>query len=125
MLQAGTSVAVTPGGWHEAQYSNTYNLVLQKRRGFVRIAADSGAALVPVLCLGEHCVVATAATVNSNRGGCVLNFLRAWRPVHQRVVFGRPIVMLDGERIEQFHERYIDALLTLGRDHGITLNVVQ
>lgn len=123
MLQAGTSVAVTPGGWHEAQYNNTYNIVLQKRRGFVKIAADCGAALVPVLCLGEHCVVAAAG--NSTRSGCILSFLRAWRPVHQRVVFGRPIVLLEGESIEQFHWRYIDALLALGRDHGITLNIVE
>lgn len=53
-LQGGTSVAITPGGWAESRYTQSYKLVLKRRRGFVALAAETGAALVPVLACGEQ-----------------------------------------------------------------------
>jgi hypothetical protein len=41
-LLSGTSVAVTPGGWPEAKYLQSYSLVLQRRKGFVALAAETG-----------------------------------------------------------------------------------
>jgi hypothetical protein len=41
-LLSGTSVAITPGGWAEAGYLQSYRLVLQRRKGFVALAAQTG-----------------------------------------------------------------------------------
>jgi len=52
----GNAVAVVVGGADEAQVCepHTIQLVLQKRKGFVREALISGAALVPTLAFGEN-----------------------------------------------------------------------
>jgi 1-acyl-sn-glycerol-3-phosphate acyltransferase len=44
------------GGTAESLYvrPHTMDLVLKRRKGFVRIAAETGASLVPVICFGEN-----------------------------------------------------------------------
>jgi hypothetical protein len=59
-LQGGTSVAITPGGWAESLYVQSYKLVLKRRRGFVALAAETGAVLVPVLACGEQDIAGPA-----------------------------------------------------------------
>lgn len=61
-----TSVALCPGGWDEGRYAMTDKVVLSKRRGFLRLAITSRAALVPVLAGGEAKVAKNMAL------GCLL-----------------------------------------------------
>lgn len=85
-LTQNCSVAITPGGWREGKLHGSYQLVLKARKGFVQLAQETGAALVPVLCLGEQ-EVATAPTAN----GPLLwayRFLTTFRPSPVKVVFG-------------------------------------
>ena len=52
----GQSIMLAIGGATESLYAGpgTYDLVLQRRKGFVRIALQTGASLVPVLNFGEN-----------------------------------------------------------------------
>lgn len=48
-LLAGTSIAITPGGFREPTHTGQYQLLIkERRRGFVSLALETGAALVPV-----------------------------------------------------------------------------
>jgi hypothetical protein len=85
-LREGTSLAVTPGGWKEGQFFGSYKLVLKGRRGFVELAQQSGALLVPVLCLGEQ-DVATAPAPGRLLWG--YRFLQTYRPHPVKIVFGK------------------------------------
>lgn len=51
----GSSVFLLPGGASEAlkSFPGTMDLILNKRKGFIRIALRSGAHLVPVIAFGE------------------------------------------------------------------------
>jgi len=53
--KAGTSVLLIPGGASEALKSQPghYDLIIKKRKGFVRMALQTGASLVPVMAFGE------------------------------------------------------------------------
>lgn len=85
-LRAGRSVAVTPGGWREARYHGTYKLLLRQRKGFLQVAQETGALLVPVLCLGEQ-DIATMPTTSPLMWA--YRFLQAFRPHPVQVVFGQ------------------------------------
>lgn len=49
-------IALIPGGLAEARYAypNDYRCALKKRRGFIRIALETGASLVPAISFGEN-----------------------------------------------------------------------
>lgn len=83
-LQAGTSVAVTPGGWRDSDHLQTYNIVLKRRQGFVQLAAETGAQLVPVLCLGEQELVGPPEP-----GYKLIKWVIPPRPMPIHVVFGK------------------------------------
>lgn len=53
---AGNAVALIAGGAREAMafVPNTYKCAISKRRGFVRIAMQTGSSLVPVISFGEN-----------------------------------------------------------------------
>jgi hypothetical protein len=63
MLRAGTSVVLVPGGLAEAweSRSDAETLVLLQRKGFVRAALATGAALVPIYCFGARLARSGAA----------------------------------------------------------------
>ena len=87
-LSAGRSLAVTPGGWREGEFFGSYKLVVKQRRGFVQLAQQSGAMLVPVLCLGEQDI----AIMPAGAPGWLLwfyRFLQTFRPHLVKVVFGK------------------------------------
>jgi len=56
LLRKRHSIALAPGGAKESLecVPNTMRLILQKRRGFAKLALQTGAALVPVLGFGEN-----------------------------------------------------------------------
>mmetsp|Transcript_15516 Transcript_15516/g.32339 ORF Transcript_15516/g.32339 Transcript_15516/m.32339 type:complete len:228 (+) Transcript_15516:2-685(+) len=62
-LTAGTSVMLVVGGGREAMLTRpgTMDVVLQTRKGFVKIALETGASLVPVIGFGETSCYALAA----------------------------------------------------------------
>ena len=55
-LHSGGSVALWPGGASEAGYGapNRADLVLRQRRGFLELALEHGASLVPVYTFGDE-----------------------------------------------------------------------
>jgi len=85
-LASGCSIAITPGGWKEGRLFGSYQLVLKQRRGFLQLAQEAGALLVPVLCLGEQ-EVATAP-VNGPLPW-VYRLFTFFRPRPVKVVFGQ------------------------------------
>lgn len=72
--QAPTSVCIPIGGFREAAHLGTYGVVTACRRGFARLALASGAALVPVIGVGEP-LIACPAPANK-----LLLFLKAMLP---------------------------------------------
>jgi hypothetical protein len=58
-----TSIALCPGGWAEARFARTHKVLLSKRLGFVRLAVETGAQLVPVLGIGEERVGGAGANM--------------------------------------------------------------
>lgn len=84
-LQSGCSVAITPGGWREGRFHGSYQLLLKERRGFVQLAQETGAALVPVLCLGEQ----DAARAPSVGPLWACRLLTTFRPSPVKVAFGQ------------------------------------
>ncbi|GKZ79696.1 diacylglycerol O-acyltransferase 2 [Aspergillus niger] len=56
LARAGQAIIICIGGAREARYAkpNTMDLVLNVRRGFVRVAVQTGADLVPVMAFGEN-----------------------------------------------------------------------
>lgn len=53
---SGSAILLAVGGANESLYSSpgTYDLVLRKRKGFVKLALETGASLVPVIAFGEN-----------------------------------------------------------------------
>ncbi|GBF98241.1 hypothetical protein Rsub_11061 [Raphidocelis subcapitata] len=109
-----TSVAICPGGWAEARHMGSYRLVIRRRLGFARLASEAGAALVPVLGVGEPEV-----TGEGGPGAVAL------RPRSLRVVFGDPVAPLPGEPPAALHARYLAALSALAARHGVPIEMAE
>ncbi|PYH55484.1 DAGAT-domain-containing protein, partial [Aspergillus niger CBS 101883] len=124
LARAGQAITICIGGAREARYANpnTMDLVLNVRRGFVRVAAQTGADLVPVMAFGEN-ELFDVGTVDEEvvKGRAWVGWvLRAWyavtgkkvrwvggrwglivpyrRPVN--VVVGRVIAVREGRGVE-------------------------
>jgi hypothetical protein len=95
--------------------------VLKKRKGFVKLAHETGALLVPVLGVGEP------KTIKGAYGPLCLagKFFNPSRVNPIKVVFGSPVCVLAGEGLEDTHKRYVEALLALGKEQGVHLDVVE
>ena len=67
LLDEGMSLMLVPGGATEALYAKprANTLVLNKRKGFVRLAIQSGASLVPAYSFGENDMFDQFAVDNS------------------------------------------------------------
>jgi len=86
----------------------------------VTLAAETGAQLVPVLCLGEQHVAGPASLFY-----WWVKYLVSTRPLPVKVVFGPALAAREGESAVQLHARYVEALLALGKQHGVQLKVVE
>ncbi|KAM7539175.1 hypothetical protein Aperf_G00000051539 [Anoplocephala perfoliata] len=133
--KSGNMVAVSVGGAREALESRpgNYNLVLSQRRGFFRLALETGSYLVPSIGFGETNMYDQVANPESS----VLRKLQVWftriftvaptlyystriipyrRPIF--VVVGRPIMCKrianpTGEEVNQLREEYKGQLVQM------------
>lgn len=121
-LTNGYSLALVPGGATEALYAGPgrNTLVLRKRKGFIRLAIETGAHLVPVYSFGENDCYSQMASVFPFMRKVQAKFQSVFglslpivtniipRRVKITTVFGQPIPVT---RNENPSEAEIDALL--------------
>ncbi|KAI8823078.1 putative diacylglycerol acyltransferase type 2b [Fimicolochytrium jonesii] len=136
----GWSAMVVIGGADEAllAYPGTSDLILNQRKGFVKIAVQTGAALVPVFTFGENDLYWQVTETNApeirkvqKRVAKILTFSipLMWgsfglfpRKTRLVSVVGAPIHIKkqdnpSREYIAEIHQQYVDALLKLYNDH--------
>ncbi|XP_055331232.1 2-acylglycerol O-acyltransferase 3-like, partial [Paramacrobiotus metropolitanus] len=142
----GTAVGIVVGGAKEAREDDYQNvkLVLKNRKGFVKLAIQTGAHLVPVFSFGEndvyrlyhpddgswidrfqrfvHAKTRLAPVVFFGRGffNYTMGFLPKRRPI--TVIIGAPIPTVQNpqpteEEIDHAHRRYLDDLRDLFDSH--------
>jgi len=145
-LHQGTSMLIAPGGANEAlrTYPGTMDILLQGRKGFVKMGVLAGASLVPVISFGEN------ETFSQYRGsmarkvqGFFMRMMGFSIPLfHGRGVFNYsfgllphrvPLTSVSGEPIQcpklpedhpdfdavvdDLHKRYMEGLQKLYQDH--------
>ncbi|CCW70963.1 unnamed protein product [Phytomonas sp. Hart1] len=144
-LRAGTgeSVLLVLGGSEEAGLSRprTNDLVLKKRKGFVKIALQEGAGLVPVYGFGEndvyehakladHPLVVRGVSAVKHLTGITIPLLKGAMPGIGFMPLRKPIIVVVGHPVELpkienptdaeidfWRARYIDALQTLYEEY--------
>ncbi|KAK0402543.1 hypothetical protein QR680_016393 [Steinernema hermaphroditum] len=142
----GNAVAIVIGGAEEALDSNAdnFNLTLKNRKGFVRIALETGSHLVPLYNFGETSLY---TQISNNRGSLLRALQHAFKRIckfsppiiHGRGIFnycfgfmpyrvpiatvvGAPIVVdkvenPTTEQIDALHKKYCEALTQLFDTH--------
>ncbi|CUG47678.1 diacylglycerol acyltransferase, putative [Bodo saltans] len=123
-LTNGCSIALVPGGATEALYAGPGHntLVLKNRRGFIKLALEVGADLVPVYSFGENDCYNQAASVFPWLKRVQAKFQKVFglslpmvthvipKPVKITTVMGKPIPV---KKVENPSDAEVDALLTL------------
>ena len=133
-LENGLSIALVPGGATEALYAGKNTLVLRKRHGFIRLALESGAHLVPAYSFGETDTYHQLASVFPFVSKIQAKFQRIFglslpivtniipRRCRITTVFGKPIPVTKIEKptdaqVEALLKEYIEALSKLFHAH--------
>ncbi|KAL5988467.1 hypothetical protein ACLOJK_036232 [Asimina triloba] len=138
-LGAGYSCIVVPGGVQEIVYMNHDSEVafLKARKGFVKIAMETGKPLVPVFCFGQEDVTLLEHFVPSEfkarkeylcdpyvepkfSSHAAASPIPYQHPLH--IVVGRPIelkktIQPTKEEVDEVHSRFIIALEELFNKH--------
>ena len=132
-LRQGDSIVLITGGAAEALYaqSGRFTLYLKRRQGFIKLALETGAAVVPCLGFGENDSFSTLDVAKQDAGLMdlllrirkVLRFstpLVTW-PIPRRnpinVVVGAPVHFSKGASVEECHKQYVEALTKLYNEH--------
>lgn len=139
-LQAGQSLFICVGGEEEALYTTKGKdiVVLQKRKGFVRLALSYGAAVVPVFGVGNNDTYQTYSFLLKwrlwlqKRTGIALPLFHGrWfttlpYPVPIQLLVGKPIITptpkVPGYRpdealVDEYHAKYMEALKVMHARH--------
>lgn len=138
----GRCIALAVGGARECLIAEpgTFNIIADRRKGFVRMALETGASLVPVLCFGENDLFDASVVGGDtamgrfqtwglkNVGITAPNF--SWLGPHRvplNVVIGKPIkvdryegdIMSEAGRtsVDKLHGVYRAALMALYNDN--------
>lgn len=85
------AVVLVLGGAQEALYARpgNYRLVLNKRKGFVKIAIQTGASLVPVFSFGEIDIFDQPANDPGTKIRAYQDFVKKWTGVAPALFYGR------------------------------------
>jgi len=146
VLRKKTSVMIVVGGASEALDARpgVYKIILKRRKGFVKLALETGSSLVPVFCFGENDLYRQL----DNPDGSMVRRLQNWgkrvlgfsmplingrgiinydfgllpHRTHLRTVVGAPIdVPLTPEptpdQVDHYHKLYMDGLAALFEKH--------
>jgi 1-acyl-sn-glycerol-3-phosphate acyltransferase len=127
-------------------FPGKYKLVLKKRKGFVRMALQTGSCLVPVFSFGENDLFFTMPAAENSLTRKIQDKLKKWsnfgfpmfwgrgvfnysygmlphrRPIH--TVIGKPIEVTkieepSTEQIDRLHAIYIEELVKLFDEHKV------
>jgi len=132
-LAQGSSLSVFPGGSQELLESTpgTNIIVLNNRKGFVRLAIETGTSLVPVYAFGANDLYLQISSAKEFRKWALkktrIAFSWAWgrsyhhllpmkRPLY--IVIGKPIAVTQNpqpteEEIDRVHQQYVKELVEL------------
>uniref|UniRef100_F1LB72 diacylglycerol O-acyltransferase n=3 Tax=Ascaris TaxID=6251 RepID=F1LB72_ASCSU len=148
----GRAVGIVVGGAEELleSHPSTYRLCLANRKGFIRIAIESGAYLVPLYCFGENDVyyqipnlrgsivrriqymykriLTYSPTIVLGRGifNRFIGLMPYRVPIH--CVVGRPIVVHQNlnpteKEVDELHKLYCDELNALFEENKLKYGV--
>ncbi|CAI6004522.1 unnamed protein product [Closterium sp. NIES-64] len=122
-------VTITIGGVKEICLGTSPDydtLYLMKRKGFIKVAMDEKVGIVPIYNFNEnqifrpepHWFLAFWESVNNYVGLGVpgmRGYLQMPMPFRKELLFvvGKPLFTKDGEAVDEFHARYMDALKQL------------
>jgi len=134
LLSRGTSVLIAPGGTEEMFYSHPGTNKILQRKGFIRLALEHGANLVPIFTFGETDLFSQIA----NPPGSLMRRLQIWYkkylpnsliffwgryallPRKQEIftIIGKPIEVqkkanFQEKDVNELHKKYFDALSAL------------
>ena len=123
LLRSGTSVVIVPGGIREVYVSSPLDevVVLRERKGFISLAQETDAVLVPIYVFGNtHAFSVAPPPPRLERWSrrmrvSLMAFRGRWGlPLPHRVpitvVVGQPVEHREGESTDELHARYIAAL---------------
>lgn len=137
------------GGAQEALYArpNNYRIVLNKRMGFIKIAIQTGASIVPCISFGEVDIFDQPPNEPGSKIRAYQDFVKRWTGVAPALFYGRgflekssglipyrrqittvigaPIDVIQNlkpsrEEVAQMHANYVEALTKLFEDHKHT-----
>lgn len=140
-----TAVGLFIGGFRELRYSHPdkYCCVVRKRRGFIRIALETGASLVPAISFGENNIyrqieikseflkrimkylnIQNYSMLSYFRGRGIFQYNFGFIPLRHPIttVIGAPIHLKkipnpSSELVDQIHERFCTELIELFETH--------
>jgi 2-acylglycerol O-acyltransferase 2 len=140
--QKGQMCALLVGGAAESlnAFPGKYKLVLKNRKGFIRIALETGSSLVPVFCFGENDLFSAIENPKNSILRKIQEKLKTWshfgfpifwgrgifnytfgilpRRIPLNTVVGKPIevqknILPTKQEIDRLHELYINELIKL------------
>lgn len=82
------------GGAQEALNARpgNYKIVIKKRKGFVRVALETGASLVPVISFGETEIFDQPSNDPGTKLRAYQNFVKRWTGIAPAVFYGRGLL---------------------------------